>query len=129
MGTASASGSSTSTYFCIEWMKSSLRSSAAIFCSAALAGTNAGTRIPPVSEDPYNGSLRCFAINPQTGNPVVRNDLKGEAVVLTGTLAAAADLIDAPVDLEVVAVGIGDGRPPRGDEPGRSHRQRSSRRG
>lgn len=55
------------------------------FCSAALAGTNAGTRIPPVSEDPYNGSLRCFAINPATGNPVVRNDLKGEAVVITAS--------------------------------------------
>jgi len=62
------------------------------FCSAALAGTNAGTRIPPVSEDPYNGSLRCFAVSPETGNPVVRNDLKGEAVVLAGNLVASPDM-------------------------------------
>jgi len=62
------------------------------YCSADLSGTNAGTRIPPVAEDPYNGSLRCFAINTQTGNPVVRNDLKGEAVVVTASPTTVADL-------------------------------------
>jgi hypothetical protein len=41
--------------------------------------SNAGTRIPPVPEDPFVGELQCIAID-ANGNPVPRNDLKGEAI-------------------------------------------------
>ncbi|MCX8073181.1 MAG: hypothetical protein N3C12_12135 [Candidatus Binatia bacterium] len=44
--------------------------------------SNAGTRIPPVPDDPFIGELRCIAIDPQ-GNPIPRNDLKGEGQVVT----------------------------------------------
>ncbi|GIW45501.1 MAG: hypothetical protein KatS3mg077_2783 [Candidatus Binatia bacterium] len=44
--------------------------------------SNAGTRIPPVPDDPFVGELRCIAIDPQ-GNPIPRNDLKGEGQVVT----------------------------------------------
>lgn len=46
--------------------------------------SNAGTRIPPVPDDPFIGELRCIAIDPQ-GNPIPRNDLKGEGQVVTVT--------------------------------------------
>lgn len=56
-------------------------------CQAFNAGfctpSNAGTRIPPVSEDPFIGELKCLAIDAATGTPVVRNDLKGEAIIET----------------------------------------------
>jgi hypothetical protein len=44
--------------------------------------SNQGTRIPPVPEDPFVGELRCIAID-SNGNPVPRNDLKGEWVHVT----------------------------------------------
>jgi len=44
--------------------------------------SNAGTRIPPVPDDPFIGELRCIAIDAQ-GNPIPRNDLKGEGQVVT----------------------------------------------
>ena len=42
--------------------------------------SNAGSRIPPVPESPFNGSLRCIAVD-DTGAPVDRNVLKGEASI------------------------------------------------
>lgn len=43
--------------------------------------SNAGSRIPPVSELPYNGVLKCIAIN-DDGTPSDRNVLKGESTRL-----------------------------------------------
>ncbi len=42
--------------------------------------SNAGSRIPPVPESPFNGSLRCIAVDAD-GIPVDRNVLKGEATI------------------------------------------------
>jgi hypothetical protein len=63
--------------------------------------SNAGTRIPPVAEDPFVGELKCIAYTAidETGVPVARNDLKGEANIETST----------PDDLDVAsynAIGI-----------------------
>jgi hypothetical protein len=46
--------------------------------------SNAGTRVPPVPEDPFTGELRCIAID-QTGAPISRNDLKGEGLTVIST--------------------------------------------
>ena len=46
--------------------------------------SNAGTRIPPVPEDPFVGELRCIAID-SNGVPVARNDLKGEGLLETAS--------------------------------------------
>lgn len=46
--------------------------------------SNAGTRIPPVPEDPFLGELRCIEID-SNGVPLARNDLKGEALLETAT--------------------------------------------
>ncbi len=43
--------------------------------------SNAGSNIPPVAELPYNGLLKCIAIN-DDGTPSDRNVLKGEATRL-----------------------------------------------
>ncbi len=42
--------------------------------------SNAGTRIPPVAEVPYQGELRCLTVDPD-GNPTADNVLKGEAQI------------------------------------------------
>ncbi len=42
--------------------------------------SNAGTRIPPVAEQPFVGELKCLATDPN-GTPISRNDLKGEALL------------------------------------------------
>jgi hypothetical protein len=42
--------------------------------------SNAGTRIPPVPEDPFVGELKCIAVD-ENGAPVVRNELKGEGII------------------------------------------------
>jgi hypothetical protein len=54
-------------------------------CSIRNAGTtctpsNSGTRIPPVSEDPFKGELKCIETNADHV-PVASNDLKGEALL------------------------------------------------
>jgi len=46
--------------------------------------SNAGTRIPPVPEDPFQGTLRCIAID-ANGVPIPRNELQGEAVLTVST--------------------------------------------
>jgi hypothetical protein len=47
--------------------------------------SNAGTRIPPVSEERFQGELRCIAID-SNGVPVARNDMKGEALIETASV-------------------------------------------
>jgi len=42
--------------------------------------SNAGSRIPQVSEEPFNGSLTCIAVD-EDDIPVDRNVLKGEATI------------------------------------------------
>jgi hypothetical protein len=39
--------------------------------------------IPRVPEDPFTGELRCIEVDPSTDAPIDRNDLKGEATVIT----------------------------------------------
>jgi hypothetical protein len=60
--------------------------------------SNAGSRIPPVPEEPFNGSLRCIAIN-DDGTPVDRNVLKGE---YTLTIYADDDVL--PISGDVISV-------------------------
>lgn len=43
--------------------------------------SNAGSRIPPLPENPYTGLLKCIAIN-DDGTPSDRNVLKGEATIV-----------------------------------------------
>lgn len=64
--------------------------------------SNAGTRIPPVPEDPFLGELRCFVID-ANGNPVkstTANVLKGEV------LTAATDAGDSFTIKEYNAIGV-----------------------
>jgi len=42
--------------------------------------SNAGSRIPPVPEEPFLGSLRCIVVN-EDGIPVDRNVIKGEGTI------------------------------------------------
>ncbi len=44
--------------------------------------SNAGTRVPPVSESRFVGELKCIAVD-ANGNPIVNNVLKGEALIET----------------------------------------------
>ncbi len=46
--------------------------------------SNAGTRIPPVPENPFLGELRCIEID-ANGVPLARNDLKGEGLLETAS--------------------------------------------
>lgn len=43
--------------------------------------SNAGSRIPPVAEDPFLGALRCIAVD-EDGVPVDRNVLTGQATLV-----------------------------------------------
>lgn len=71
--------------------------------------SNAGTRIPPVPEDPFVGELRCIAIDARTGEPVPRNDLKGEAQVVS---SSATNLDIAGYNaIGIQATGESDGNP------------------
>jgi hypothetical protein len=66
--------------------------------------SNAGSRIPPVPEAPFMGSLKCIVVD-DTGTPIDQNVLKGEATfVLNGmadhfSVAAPSDL--SPENLNV----------------------------
>jgi hypothetical protein len=56
----------------------------ALFNAGTCTPSNVGTRVPPVTEDPFVGELKCIA----TGTdhvPIARNDLKGEAIIETST--------------------------------------------
>ena len=55
--------------------------------SCPFTATNAGTRIPPVGEDPFIGELKCIEVDPNTRLPAAcqgtecRNDLEGAATI------------------------------------------------
>lgn len=68
--------------------------------------SNAGTRVPPVPENPFAGELRCIAIDPN-GVPVSRNDLKGEGLTVTST-AGALDVASYNA-IGIQATGSSDG--------------------
>ena len=51
---------------------------------------NADSAIPPVSEDPFMGELKCIQVGPD-GTPIDRNDLKGELTIVTANM----ELLDA----------------------------------
>jgi hypothetical protein len=48
--------------------------------------------IPPAPETPFTGELRCFQVDPGTDQPIDRNDLKGEATIIT---TGGSDEVDA----------------------------------
>lgn len=52
----------------------------AFFNAGRCSASNAGTRIPPVPEDPFIGELKCIAID-ANGVPIPRNELKGEGLL------------------------------------------------
>lgn len=45
--------------------------------------SNAGSRIPPVPEQPFDGALKCIVVD-DSGVPIDRNVVKGEATKLVG---------------------------------------------
>jgi hypothetical protein len=64
-------------------------STGARFLPLSDLGLNEGS-IPGASEDPFRGELKCFQVGPDNA-PVDRNDLKGEATIVT----SADDLLDS----------------------------------
>jgi len=67
--------------------------------------SNAGSRIPPVPESPFIGSLRCIAIN-DDGVPVDRNVLKGEATIVLFGDETGPDDEDQILVAKANAIGI-----------------------
>jgi len=63
--------------------------------------SNAGTRIPPVPEDPFIGELRCFVID-ANGNPVKST----EANVLKGEVVSAISDVNEFTVKEYNAIGV-----------------------
>jgi hypothetical protein len=55
--------------------------------------SNAGSRIPPVPEDPFEGLLKCIAVD-EDNVPVERNVLKGEATVYFVDTTPSAEQVD-----------------------------------
>jgi len=55
-----------------------------------LGQSNKDSLIPPVPEDPFIGELRCIEVDPLSEEPIARNDLKGEATIVTA-LGTALD--------------------------------------
>ncbi len=78
------------------------------FPGGPCTASNAGTRIPPVAEDPYAGELRCIVID-ANGNPIARNDLKGEVLITTNSVNDAD--VASYNALGVQATGNSDGNP------------------
>jgi hypothetical protein len=56
--------------------------------------SNAGSRIPPVPELPFLGSLKCIVVD-DTGTPIDQNALKGEATLVENGLTDAFSLVAA----------------------------------
>lgn len=50
--------------------------------------SNAGSRIPPVPEDPFDGSLKCLVVD-DTNRPLDQNVLKGEATITAQEVGGA----------------------------------------
>lgn len=67
--------------------------------------TNAGSRIPPVPEEPFIGALRCLAVN-DDGIPVDRNVLKGEATTVFFGEDEGPDDTDLVIVAKHNAIGI-----------------------
>lgn len=64
----------------------------------AAPSNNGGSRVPPVSEDPFVGELKCIAVD-RNDAPVERNELKGDVEIVRSD----ADFIDV---LAYNAIGI-----------------------
>jgi hypothetical protein len=61
--------------------------------------SNAGSRIPPVAEDPFVGLLKCIVVD-DAGVPVDRNVVKGEATLIApGSATIAGDPDDITLAL------------------------------
>lgn len=73
--------------------------------------SNAGSRIPPVPEDPFEGELKCIAVD-EDGVPVARNDLKGEATLYNADKDLAAPFVDvakySAVGIQAIPDGVND---------------------
>ena len=68
--------------------------------------SNAGSRIPPVPEEPFNGSLRCIAVN-EDDTPSDRNVLKGEETLeVVGEGERESDDFDFVTVAKSNAIGI-----------------------
>jgi len=84
------------------------------FPGGSCTQSNSGTRIPGVPEDRFVGELKCIAID-ESGVPVPRNDLKGEALLETSV--GADGLVEANLDVAsynaigIQATGIVSGDP------------------
>lgn len=78
------------------------------FPGGSCTQSNNGTRIPGVPEDPFRGELKCIAID-ETGVPVPRNDLKGEALL---ELSTSSNLDVASYNaIGIQATGVTSGDP------------------
>jgi hypothetical protein len=55
--------------------------------------SNAGSRIPPVPEEPFEGLLKCIAVD-EDNTPVERNVLKGEATLYFVDTTPSAEQVD-----------------------------------
>lgn len=64
--------------------------------------TNEGN-IPPVAEVPFTGELRCVQVDVTNEFPLDRNDLKGEATIVTIGAGPAGQVVDAS---KYTAIGI-----------------------
>jgi hypothetical protein len=53
--------------------------------------TNQDSNVPPVPENPFIGELRCIQVDVLSGEPIDRNDFKGEATIVR-TAATALDV-------------------------------------
>ncbi len=71
--------------------------------------SNAGSNIPPVSEVPYNGVLRCIAIN-DDGTPSDRNVLKGESTRLSARSPGVSVAKHNAVGLRAIVGAVNDDR-------------------
>jgi hypothetical protein len=67
--------------------------------------SNAGSRIPPVPESPFIGSLRCIAVD-DADTPVDRNVLKGEATIVLFGAEEGPDDQDIVIVAKANAIGI-----------------------
>ena len=68
--------------------------------------SNAGSRIPPVPEDPFIGELKCIAVSPE-GIPIDANVIKGEATLESVIPVLPRDQRQSPFDVaKYNAIGV-----------------------
>ncbi|MBI4515571.1 MAG: hypothetical protein HY699_07125 [Deltaproteobacteria bacterium] len=53
--------------------------------------SNGDTKVPPVEENPFIGELKCVQVDIGTDQPIDRNDLKGEATIVSTTDVGGVD--------------------------------------